>query len=437
MTNSLIRLIPFPHQVKSSSVILLFIIFINLLGFSGCRRQTNAQSGPAKIEIVEIKKIKIILETSGSMEGFFAGDSIKTQVTNLISDLDRISKSGDKELKIGELDFFTIDDQVKLKHYADDAYSFNNKISNKKFCFVKSSPIDDIIKYIVDSVNVDDVSIIVSDMVIDKNIKNPLPTIQSNFNLIFNTAPKRDKGLIIYRFLGDFKGRVHPAVGKSFIVSGIDRPYFIWMIGRSATLKMMAKKLSASTVFNPKNIMAFGVNYKNPNYSVLHLSNREGIWKYREGKLIKCDLKNNKFKFTVGLDFYDFPIKQFEDINALQYKSELRSHTIKLASYKYYSRDAFRKFIHPKDSELIDKYSHYLEVSVGGFQSEDNTLTISFNKSSIDWPAKYTTEDDSYFNSDNNLNTFALKQIIDGINNAYGELSNDKKLFNITLILER
>lgn len=409
-------------------VFTLILIFIIAGACSFHKKEKN--DPPISKPMIEVENINVILENSGSMAGYLNGTQFKKTVTDFIAELDKIQAEKGDNFLIKNLSYFTFSDNLKFNKFSGDAYSFCSAINNKSLAVGKTSPIDDFIKLLVDSLNTNTIDILISDFVIDKKIKNIEQVIQSEFNIIFNTAKQKELGLIIYRLTSDFTGNYLPAIGGSQQVKNLTRPYFIWLIGPITQLNILRQKIQKSNVFTPENEISFGLPSLPQNKEVLALSNRTGSWRFREGEFIKAGLKNGQLKFTIAFDLSNLP-NYVKNIDYLNQNTVIESSSLNILQHKFYSKNEFGKKIHKKEKQKLFDNTHFLEINISQIDASTNILIVTLRKAMQDWFVKFSTNNDSLIKNGNNLNTFMLDKIVAGIANAYGDLESNTNYFQL------
>ena len=412
-------------------------VFLIILLFYNCNKiDKNDKIILSDSSPIYIKNFNIIFETSASMRGYFEGNQFKENVSNLISKIDNIFRDTTKDIRFENINYYTLDDSLKLKKYSQNAYDFTTKINNLDFDFSKNSPIADMIKFIVDSCSSNEINLIVSDFVIDVKGPSVIPTLSGKFTTIFNEAKSKDLALLIYRFTSDFNGFYYPALGGKIKVKNIERPYFFWIIGEKNTLKRFRFELLKSVGLMPLNEATFGIDFTDLKSKILALSNRYGQWKIKDNILYKAKLKNNKLKFTIGLNFDNFPLFFYEN-DFIKKNLVVESSSLKIDSVFLYTKDDFREIANLKEKQIINDFSHFLEINISAINEQNNEIEIYLRKGLIEWPYNYSTENDISLENGNNLKTFTLSKIIEGIANSFDEFDRNSKYFNTKIVIQK
>ncbi len=418
--------------------VFLTILAIITLSIMSCSRRTQNDKDEFTA-IQDTVNIRILIENSASMAGYFKGTSFKSNITEFVAFLDKIRLKEGNLLKIDTIMFNTfshnIKDTIEITSLASNVNDFTKIINEEKIWTAPVSPIDEIIKLLVDSSDMKTLNIFISDFVIDKKVKY-LETIKSNFNLIFNNAKAKDIGLIIYRFTADFKGIYYPAIGSSQKVDSIIRPYFIWIFGNKNKLNIFRNLIQLYGNVEPENEIYFDLDIKPKNIEIMNLSNRIGNWRYKNDKFVKANLKNGNLKFTIAFNFSNLPIFSL-DIDSLNKLLTVQSNTLEFGDVKFYLKKDFENLYHKKEKAVWNNNTHFLEVNVTQINSSENDITISLKKVIEDWYKKLSTKDDSSLRGDNNLKTFYLNEIISGIANAYKDFDSENLYFKLNLKLNK
>ncbi|MGQ9846718.1 MAG: hypothetical protein ACUVQP_04345 [Bacteroidales bacterium] len=411
------------------TLILKLLIILNISVLISCN-----SNPPNKVKEKQserntiIDQINIILDNSGSMSGYLNGKKFKENFTEFIAELDKIKRDSTK--RINNINFYTLVDNMKSKLITGNPFDFIDKIKNQSFATIKTSPLDDCIKQIVDSSD-GSIDILVTDLVVDRNDKNFKDFIQSKFNLIFNIAKSKGLSLIIFRDLSDYLGKYFPVFGYPInLKERIERPYFYLIIGPENKLFALREILLSSKVFKPLNELSFGLKLHPHNIEVLPLSNRKGKWRFKDGIFSKASMSKDELKFTIALDLSNMPL-EVQDTVYLMKNLTLHSHDLNIKSYKIFNKANFSNLIHTKEKHKLDSNSHFLEIIINKINRKSSSLQINLLKEWDKWSSYYSTDDDSYLNDGNNLKTFALKYIIEGIANSYSEYSRVTSHFQI------
>ena len=405
-------------------------LFIFGCGKKGCERSSSGGVTQKKDPITT--EFNIILETSASMKGYITGERFKKDVTNFIAELEKISSEKDTTFPIKQLNYYTtniVGGESVLDTFKGSTKEFSTEIMTGKIATGTTSPLDEILDNIINSSDSSKLNFLVSDFVMDIKTKQVQNTIQSTFQNLFIKAKAKGLGLTVYRMLSDYSGIYYPPIGTSFtILKPIERPYFIWVLGTQAAIKKFVSKMELSKVFKSENVAHLGLKEIEPNYGFMHFSNDPiGRIKTKDCCIQDISLKNGVLKTTLGFNLNNLPA-DIKDLQYLKNNLEVVSSSIKINNYSIYSHQDFLSKYDPKDSA----YTHYIEFTLADFKLDTNRLCIRLKKHPLNWDT-FSTNDCANLQNGTNIKTFCLKEILTGVQNAYGELDTNKYYFQTNL----
>jgi hypothetical protein len=422
--------------IKKFPFLLLLLAFITFCClFAGCKsvKSSNLPPSPPPVQPLEFN---VILETSASMKGYLNGDKFKKDVTNFIAELDKIASEKQPNLPVKSVQFFTTILNNKLPGlvaFKGSAYQFSTDILNGKIATGSTSPIDDIVLNFVEKHDRNKVSFIISDFVPDVKDKAFINIIPGHFKNIFTKAKTKGMGLSIYRIISDFSGTYYPSLGKPITVKGkIDRPYFVWILGDKYILNTLRMRLEKSDMSFVANEAHFGFDDYKINYHVLYYSNNpQGRFKYKDNVFSKISLQNDVLKITIGMDLYGLPAYA-RNSNYLKQNTEVSSQSATINYSNILSHQEFCSRWNPKDTQR----THYEEISISNFKLPNNIVSVRLKKYRINWDS-IATSNDSFLTNGNNLKTFCLKEMLDGIQDGYGGQNTTDDYYKFDLLIKK
>ncbi|MEM2139134.1 MAG: hypothetical protein QXM96_03195 [Candidatus Woesearchaeota archaeon] len=424
-------------MAKNYKLIFLFATILIIYLFSGCSHSSKKENISKNIKSISINNINIILENSGSMAGYLNGSKFKNNITGLIAELDKINSNNNKNLSVKNLNFYTFSDNMNLYQFSGNAFEFCDKINKKGLAIGKTSPTDDFIKILVDSSKKGNIDILITDLVIAKKDFNADNLIQSKFNIIFNSAKNKNLGTLIYRFTSDFIGKYYPVKGASFSINKpVDRPYFVFLIGPKDELNSLREYLNNSNIFKPENEINFGLDLNPHNIEILNLSNRIGNWRFKDGVFYNSKQKNNNLKFTIAFNLTNYPSFLSQPETLKKYIS-IQSPSLEVSSFNLFDNYSFRNKYHKKEKQKWLDNTHFLELNISQINASSNQLFIGLKKFPQNWINDFSTDNDASLNNNNNLKTYMLNHIINGIENAYHDFSSNDYYFKLNYSLNK
>ena len=188
-------------------------------------RKTKQTSSEDSSHIAQRQIVNLYIENSGSMAGYFTGNS---RIKDIIKDYyDRIKERG------------SASDTITLNYINNDVERTTDNIdvyllSTQKKCTSKFTKIDDILTKAMRQCNDSTVNIVISDYSFTSNTSS-LTMASSGITRIFTEQMKDDKKLCvaIYKYMSDFNGKYYPG--------GINckkpLPFYLWIFGNAEQVK--------------------------------------------------------------------------------------------------------------------------------------------------------------------------------------------------------
>ncbi len=444
-------------MIKLYKYFLLISFSLLLAGCEGC---------PPKIPKSSVKeksvKISVIIENSGSMAGFFTGNSeFVSTVTNLASSLDKIvlethkskiidrvdtSKSGDTiridtvSLSLSPPQFFTAGSNSQSKPIASDAGTFNSLVKSG-IATESTSPLDKILQTAVDSTGDSNVTMVISDFIYDDktgDCGSLLSGIQGRISPVFNAlAQNPDFAIFIYRFESRFNGSYETCNNTSVTLNSTSRPYFVWMFGNRTALVKIHKRLEKESTFRPTNFYCLGLNKVKMEFDLLRYSMKDGQWAYNpDSKSISSisSINNLPIKLTIGLDMKNFP-DSIASIEYLKRNLKFEGKGIKILGQKILQKDSIKSLIDNKDYKIYDNYSVFVELTFKEPEISDSEISVWLINQQNRWFEELSTDNDSNIKPQDNK-TFGIKQFISGVESAFNTQGNDNTLFHFKIKCE-
>lgn len=211
----------------------LFGLFCSLLLVFGIISIQSCSRKPRQLkteEIVDNRSIKInlFIENSGSMKGYFTGNS---QIKDIIKEYyDRISET-QKSTDTITLNFIN----TQIENYGDGIKSFLSNAQSK--CNASYTKVDDILSIAMEGCNDSTVNIVVSDYCFESN-DGSLVMAASGVTKLFSEQMKsnNDLSVAIIKYMSDFKGKFFPGG----INCNKPLPFYIWIFGNGKDIKKIA-----------------------------------------------------------------------------------------------------------------------------------------------------------------------------------------------------
>ena len=169
--------------------------------------------------------VNIYVENSGSMKGFFSGNS---QIKDIIKDYyDKIDASQ------SEGDTITLNYiNTKIENSSDEIKTYLMACQSK--CTAAFTKIDDILSMAMEGINDSTVNIVISDYCFTSN-NSSFPMAMSGITGLFSKRLKTDTNLsvAIIKYMSDFDGKYYPGG----ITIRKPMPFYLWIFGNEKQVK--------------------------------------------------------------------------------------------------------------------------------------------------------------------------------------------------------
>ena len=228
-----------------------FLCGITILIFiSSCGERRNVADSVIieKYPEPSYQTVNIYVESSGSMVGYFNGNSQMKEI--LKQYYDRISED------TGISDTVTLNFiNQNIEEYSNDIISYLSDAAKK--CTASYTKIDEILSKIMGGVNDSTTNILVSDYCFTSN-NGSFQTAESGITKIFteNIAKNKNLSVAIFKYISDFKGKYYPGGLKC----NQPRPFYVWIFGNKKQVRNMTS-----------------LNIKNDNCGMLSLQSQTDV----------------------------------------------------------------------------------------------------------------------------------------------------------------
>lgn len=403
------------------------ILFLSL---SDCRGKNNK---PAEIhvktdETPTIEHVKIYLENSGSMGGYFR---YKTAFNQHLDDL-----VVDVGSKFDSVSAFTISEHIEafedIKRFREEL----NPTNPTKIAIGKSSPLDSIFHKIGSAWQPNEISVLLTDGIISGtneqivrytqgayNIDH-LNIIKNNIKLTFNQF-KATFAVQVFGYISEFHATREtpyftldntPLVNLDFP----NRPYYLVIFGTPAQLRSFEE--SCSYCHNEFRL-EFGLPDNVP-VTVTSVGKRSGILVERDELIFQKDMSEQTIPLLLDMNMIPdgFKTKEFLAENA-----EVSINGKKIDSVKFTVDDlALREFdrINRPESEAsirsLKGFTHLISITLSNYTYlPGDSIVFVINKDNGTWHETWSSADDREIQPDDST-TFGLSTLIQGIQEAYG-----------------
>ena len=205
----------------------IFCSVVVLLLICACERRNNTGE-PIIVESIYVpnyQTVNMYIESSGSMVGYFNGNS---QIKEILKQYyDRISEDTD------------ISDTVTLNFINQTVDEYHNDINNylsdaARKCTASYTKIDEILSKVMGVVNDSTTNILISDYCFTSD-NGSFQTAESGITKIFTENISKNKNLSVamFKYISDFKGKYYPGGIKC----NQPRPFYVWIFGNKRQIK--------------------------------------------------------------------------------------------------------------------------------------------------------------------------------------------------------
>lgn len=208
-------------------VIVLFLASLFLFAKCGGRDSETIKEPIEEQEIPDYQTVNIFIENSGSMAGYFNGN---TQTKEILKQYyDRIAEDNNISNTI-TLNFIN----QSVEEYKNDIYGYLSVAPSK--CTASYTKLDDILSKVMEDVNDSTTNILISDYCFTSN-NGSFQTAESGITKIFTKSIAKNNNLSvsIFKYISDFKGKYYPGGIKC----NQPRPFYIWIFGNKKQLKKL------------------------------------------------------------------------------------------------------------------------------------------------------------------------------------------------------
>ncbi|MFD2584927.1 hypothetical protein ACFSR6_20690 [Pedobacter vanadiisoli] len=383
-----------------------------------------------------IGKVRLYLETSASMNGYFGGN---TEYKQIVTDL---AVKIDKEISPTSINFIS----DTIRSFPNNATAFSSHIATTKLAIDKSSQLHEIFKKIALNTKGEDVSIFISDCILsfpNKVVKaNPSinktsasSTLKNNIYSTFIDLKNNKQAASLYAFSSQFFGTYYDYQNVKTKLPGTVRPFYIWVIAKNNILPVFDEKLIRITDFKPEQSLHFGLidNMVNQ-YHILTQLGMVGEWALIKSDNKQSDVgienvktaKNNPQEFYAAVDLSTLPpYAQKPEYIAKNLKLNQKGCTAAVTVSVKGSADRLKS---NKQKTFFAQATHIIKVTIKNIQLENASLQITLPLQYDTWYQNWSTMDDKQVKT-LGKKTFAFQYLVNGIMEAYN--NTDKNFIDL------
>ena len=371
---------------------------------------------------VPLRAVNVLLEVSGSMEGFMPKTGANGQNTQFQQRVAQFLSEVNRSPAARQKSFFRLKEKPYPESYAALSGTVRGGIQQPAKSTELPAVLDTLLTryYQPGTVNV-----LISDFIYSPKNAGAIPYIKTDItDALQRNAAQSDLAVSVYGFTSDFRGTYYPALkaaGKKTACCDTEIPYYYWVIGPADAVRQFDAALLADASARQAH---FGVVYPRPAYSVLDKYQHQGSWYYGDAGASKRAADTYRVvtvseasaqqpvEFVVGLDLQNLPA-QYRDPAFL-------SHNLKLQTVDTDARllgvtattDQTRSSSGPES-----RFTHFAKIRLTKVPPASRPLVLKLQNQRPAWVAQWTTQNDGLPAP----KTFALSSLLDGLQASVGE----------------
>lgn len=413
------------------------IIFVSILTTCSGRVSTKESNDILEEEVpLNLSEVNIFIENSASTFGYTSTNSSYINVVNDLAQFSNIVSQTEAEFNY----YLISGSNQNLTEYelGNDPSILSSTLSPSGLRRPTStnSDINGMFNHVLKALKENSISILISDGIYDIGEEsNPLAALETQgigtrTTFIQNLKQDNTETLVI-KLNSEFEGYYYygAKIGQEKIKQ--NRPYYIWVFGDAELVDEFFSDGRIKNLNGYLNHTAFKkLGISEVNYNTFSMGN-SNVRKSRESNTFEVSRVGNAVEFTIAAEV-DF-IRLGE-----AYLNEPSNYNINLG---YKLKEAIRVDKYPDDDGKVKRALESLKFEPSHFlifSSENPNLgqvNISLEPRLPNWIIESTSNTDSPLNGDE-LRTFGLGTLVNGINEAYMEVSNAKEIFNLTINIQ-
>ncbi|SDD65075.1 hypothetical protein SAMN04488104_104419 [Algoriphagus faecimaris] len=413
----------------------LLVLFLILTAISCSKRiEITEESNTEDLPKISLDSVNIYIENSASIYGFTTTNS---EYINVVTDLASFANIIDETDAIFNYSLISGDNQSLTEYpLGNDASILSSVLSPSglKKPTSGNSDINGMFNHVLKSLGENSISILISDGIYDIGEEsNPLAALETQgigtrTTFIKNLQEKNTETLVV-KLSSDFDGQYYPGVTKSQEMIKQKRPYYIWIFGDESLVDKFFSDDRIQALKGYQNHTAFkklgliNIEYKNFSFgnSNVKITPRDP----KSYEVLKTGLPV-VFSIATNLDFLRL---------GEAYLNNPSNYRVNLG---YNFKECIRLDQYPDEDGKVDKALKNIPFSPTHliFLSSEKPILgpveISLIPKLPSWIEESTMVSDSPLNGEENR-TFGLSTLMNGINEAYLEVSNTKEIFNLII----
>jgi hypothetical protein len=384
--------------------------------------------------------LNILVETSGSMAGFMPTEGSQTAFQRQLDDLLANAEADNA----ATLQLFSAGREIQPL----TPQKFRKMLRQGLKETTASTALPNLIRQVASRyTGSGQVSLFISDFIYAPPNAADRDYISNDIRRALAAAERQGLAVSVYAFQSEFKGTFYPAGAKNGS-SGqplrncceTELPYYIWAIGPEESLRRVSQHILAKETDYR---IDFGFERRKPAYQLMPGAGRGGSWYTQnpQGTTITVDntreISSGEMKFTLGINLEN-QAGQWATTQYLQENLELDVQNGEAEVEEVYTQIDFEKDsrLTSRDQDLVRCFSHFVIVKMNSIGNRNQAISLSLNLPAAmpNWTEEWTTEDDRR-PDESGVKTFALKDMLIGINNLYAQ--EKQEVFSLPLTIHK
>ena len=202
--------------------------------------------GASRVELSKIKAVKVFVENSGSMDGYVraVNSQLKSDLNALVSGISILKNPSASGSLVDTIELNYINSELIPIRSSISRFTESLSVSAfKEYGGSRASTsLQDLLERVQQATGSQDVSILVSDMILDLASGQSAESVSTNIETTLrrHLMNRQDWAIAVWRMLSDFDGKYYE-VGTVADFKG-KRPYYIIMMGNRAQLYSILSK---------------------------------------------------------------------------------------------------------------------------------------------------------------------------------------------------
>lgn len=419
--------------------LLILIVFVAF--FIGCKKDRISAhsfgnvggdiSDITDIVTPKVSNIYFFIENSGSILGYLSGTSNYRKV---------LSKLATKE-EFGKVpyQFMLVNGQessLKVNNIGTTAQQLSSHLTSAGFKVGNptSSDLNAMFNLAMGKVKTSEISVLISDGIYDIGAGGSVALIAAGgiTKQKFISALEKNNQLqcLLIKLSSEFNGTYHYASKSGSRPINHNRPYYIWIFGNSKVLNHYFSDSHLTQLDGFQNYHRFYTlqSISDLKYEIHSAFNKQGsfrISKHNKTEIINAEkAKNNKFSFSVAVDFSNIPLSE-------RFLQDKLNYSISNSS-NYIIEEINKINDTQKDQIFLKTATHIITVSTNGFVAGKLNLKLNYGL------PKWITETNA--DNETNLNdgkTYGFQHLIKGMDDAFEFINKDHTLPEIKITITK